>query len=473
MTPTSNDRPRILIVDDNAAIHHDFRQILDRRARAARQASLDELERELGGARPAPAAPAMASYDLVFVHQGEDAVTAVADAQRDKRPFACAFVDIRMPPGIDGIEAIVRMWKLEPELEIVLCSAYSDYSWEDITRRLDPGDRLLVLRKPFDPMEVRQLAACLSEKWRRGRALAARLRDLEVQVQAEVEARLCDRARHDDEQRRSRRLEVLGQLSAGIAHEINTPAQFASSSLEYLAEILPTLGDALVELRACLTGLASGELAVMAACARADRVAFADALVEAPKAIAAARTGLARISRVVQSVRTHAHVRGHGGIAAIDVNEQVRAALELARNEYKQDAEVVVDLADVPRVRGDAGELCLAILNLIINAAHAIHDKRMTTGARGVLTVATRYAHDRVEVSIADTGAGIPDEVRDHVFEPFFTTKPIGRGTGQGLAIARETIVEHHHGAIRFETETGKGTVFVIELPAHVEAGAA
>jgi len=469
----SNERPRILIVDDNAAIHHDFRQILDRRARAARAASLDELERELAGGGAAPAAPAVASYELVFAHQGEDAVRAVADAHRDHQPFACAFVDIRMPPGIDGIEAIARIWKLDPELEVVLCSAYSDYSWEDITRRLDPGDRLLVLRKPFDPMEVRQLAACLSEKWRRGRALAARLRDLEAKVEAEVEARLRDRARHDDEQRRSRRLEVLGQLSAGIAHEINTPAQFAGTSLEYLAELVPTLATALGELRACLDGVATGRLTAAAACALADQLTFADALAEVPTAIADARTGLARISRVVASVRTHSHVRGHGGIASVDVNEQVRAALELARNEYKQDAEVVVDLTVVPRVRGDAGELCLAILNLIINAAHAIHDKRMTTGARGVLSVTTRCARDRVQVLIADTGGGIPTEVRDRVFEPFFTTKPIGRGTGQGLAIARETIVERHHGALRFETETGKGTVFVIELPALAEVGAA
>jgi len=97
----------------------------------------------------------------------------------------------------------------------------------------------------------------------------------------------------------------------------------------------------------------------------------------------------------------------------------------------------------------------------------------MITGARGVLTVGTRRALERVEVSIGDTGTGIPVEVREHVFEPFFTTKSIGRGTGQGLALARETIVDRHHGALRFETEVGKGTVFVIDLPAVVEAGAA
>jgi len=466
-----SDLPRIMIVDDNTAIHHDFRQILERTSRAARAASLDDLERELGGDPALPAAIAAPSYDLAFVHQGEDAIRAVSQARTTDHPFACAFVDIRMPPGIDGIETIARMWQCQPELEVVLCSAYSDYSWEEIVRRLNPADRLVVLRKPFDPMEVRQLAACLSEKWLRGRLLDDRLRNLEAQVQTEVETRLRERSRHEDEQRRSRRLEALGQLAAGIAHEINTPTQFASSNLEYLAEIVPVLGEALAEQRACLAGLARGELTIAEACARADQLAYDEALAEAPKAIADARTGISRISRVVQSVRSHAHLRDRECLVAVDVNEQVRSALELARNEYKHDADAVIELDEVPRVMGDAGDLCLAILNLIVNAAHAMRDHRSNDRARGVLTVATRYANHQVEISIGDTGPGIPVEIRDRVFEPFFTTKPVGQGTGQGLSIARATIVERHRGTLRFETEAGVGTVFLIGLPAIEEAG--
>jgi signal transduction histidine kinase len=468
----ASDTPRILIVDDNEAIHHDFRLILDRRARAARQASLDDLERELAGT-PLVATPVAPSYELCFVHQGEDAVRAAADARRAERPFACAFVDIRMPPGIDGIEAVAQIWRCQPELEIVLCSAYSDYSWEDIARRLDPGDRLLVLRKPFDPMEVRQLAACLTEKWRRGCLLAERLRDLEAQVHAEVEARLAERGRHEEEQRRSRRLGALGQLAAGIAHEVNTPTQFASSNLEYLAEILPQLAEAIAVQRGCLAGVAAGELTIAEALARADALGVDDALAEGPKAIADARTGLARISQVVQSVRSHAHLRDADGLVAVDVNAEVRSALDLARNEYKHDADLVTELAEVPPVLGDAGDLCLAIVNLIINAAHAIRDQRGAGGRRGVLTVTTRRAGALVEIAIADTGAGIPPAIRERVFEPFFTTKPMGQGTGQGLSIARATIVERHRGSLRFDTELGRGTTFVIGLPATAPAGAA
>ncbi|HEV7556422.1 MAG TPA: response regulator, partial [Kofleriaceae bacterium] len=196
-----NELSRIMIVDDNEAIHHDFKRILDRRV-AASSTSLDDLERMLGGKPAAPNGVTHTTYDLKFSFQGEEAARTIKEARVDGRPYAVAFVDIRMPPGIDGIETIARMWESQPELEIVLCSAYSDYSWDDIVNKLHPGDRLVVLRKPFDPIEVRQLAACLSEKWLRGRALDDRLRNLEATVQAEVEARLRERTRHEEEQRR-------------------------------------------------------------------------------------------------------------------------------------------------------------------------------------------------------------------------------------------------------------------------------
>ena len=457
---------RILIVDDNEAIHADFRQILDRRDRAQRRSALDDLERALAGVgQPIAITREPAAHELCFAFQGEDAVRAVKAGEREGRPFSVAFVDIRMPPGIDGIETIARMWQHQPGLEVVLCSAYSDYSWEDITRRLDPGDRLVVLRKPFDPIEVRQLAACLATKWQRGRLLAAQMHDLERQVQSEVEARLRERARHEEEQRRSQRLETLGQLAAGIAHEINTPAQFASFNLEYLADILPALATAFDEQRKLLAAVMRGEVSARDACTQAELLPIMEDLCDAPRAIADARTGLARITKIVQSVRRSSYLREREGLVLVDVNEQVRAALELAQNEYKNDADAVLELADVPRVLGDAGDLCLAILNLIINAAHAMREQREATGKRGVLTLTTRSSGDRVEIVVADTGPGIPDTVRKRIFEPFFTTKPVGQGTGQGLPIARATIVERHGGTLELETQVGVGTRFIIGLP--------
>jgi signal transduction histidine kinase len=350
-----------------------------------------------------------------------------------------------MPPGIDGVETIHRMWQRQPELEIVLCSAYNDYSWDDISTRLNPGDRLVILRKPFDPIEVRQLAACLCEKWKRGRELDNQLRALQATVQAEVEARLRERAAHEEEQRRGRRLEALGTLAAGIAHEINTPTQFIASNLEFLAALVPSLE-------------------------RSDKP-DPEVLGEVRQAIADARTGLDRIAKIVQTVRSHARVRDRECLVATDVNEQVRAALELGRNEYKYDADADVELGNLPPVLGDPNDLAMAILNLVVNGAHAIREKRADNGPRGRIRVATRAVGEHVEIAISDTGCGIPDHIRERVFEPFFTTKPVGQGTGQGLSIARTTIIERHHGTLRFESELGVGTTFTIGLPVYAGVG--
>jgi signal transduction histidine kinase len=439
---------KILIVDDGGSFHDELHRIFDR--------SQHDI-----------------AYDLAFASHGDEAVAEVARAGNEGRAFALAFVAVRKSPGLDGIDTIRRIWQVQPELEIVMCRAPGDYSWDDVARQLSPGDRLVILREPIDPVEVRQLAACLSEKWQRGRRLDDKLRALEARVDAEVEARVSERGRHDDERRRSRRLQALGQLAAGLAHEINTPTQFASSNLEYLAEIVPMLGAAIAEQRELLAGIARGELTVADACARADRLMLGEAVIDAPRAIADARTGIARIARIVQTVRSHAHLRDGECLAPTDVNDQVHAALELARNEYKHHADAVLDLGEVPRVMGDAGDLCLAILNLIVNAAQAIRDNRAAGGGRGTIRVTTRCVGDNVEIAIGDTGAGIPIEIRDRIFDPFFTTKPVGDGTGQGLSIARATIVERHHGTLRFETELGKGTTFVISLRSLADAGAA
>ena len=211
--------------------------------------------------------------------------------------------------------------------------------------------------------------------------------------------------------------------------------------------------------------IANGELDVATACSRAALLDDTDVMNDVPKAIADALDGISRISRVVQSVRSHAHLRDREGLVSVDVNEQVRSALELARSEYKHDADAVIDLGEVPRVLGDPGDLCLAIVNLLINASHAMRDVRASTGRRGTLTVTTRLERGQVEIRVADTGAGIPAAIRDRVFEPFFTTKPLGQGTGQGLSIVRTTIIERHRGSLTFETDEGRGTVFVIRLP--------
>jgi two-component system, NtrC family, sensor kinase len=151
--------------------------------------------------------------------------------------------------------------------------------------------------------------------------------------------------------------------------------------------------------------------------------------------------------------------------ANIDVNRAVRTTLNMARNEYKTIAELVTDFGDIPAVHCHAGDINQVVLNLVLNAAHAIGDAVEGTGNKGRLTVRTRAIGDYVEISVGDTGEGIPESVRPRIFEPFVTTKEVGRGAGQGLALSRGIVVEKLKGSLHFETESGKGTTFFIRLP--------
>jgi signal transduction histidine kinase len=147
------------------------------------------------------------------------------------------------------------------------------------------------------------------------------------------------------------------------------------------------------------------------------------------------------------------------------VNRAVRTTLNMARNEYKSVADIATDFADIPAVHCHAGDINQVVLNLLLNAAHAISDVVGGTSNKGRITVRTRAIGDYVEIAVGDTGAGIPESVRARIFEPFVTTKEMGRGTGQGLALSRGIVVEKLKGSLHFETETGKGTTFFIRLP--------
>ena len=149
----------------------------------------------------------------------------------------------------------------------------------------------------------------------------------------------------------------------------------------------------------------------------------------------------------------------------VDLNHAIRSTLTIARNEYKYVADLETDLAPLPTVLCHAGDVNQAVLNLVVNAAHAIADAVKGSSRRGRIRVRTRVEGDAVVIAVEDDGTGIPDAVRDRIFEPFFTTKEVGRGTGQGLAIARAVVVGKHGGAITFETEPGKGTTFFVRLP--------
>jgi len=263
------------------------------------------------------------------------------------------------------------------------------------------------------------------------------------------------------------KLESVGRIAAGVAHEINTSVQFISDSVRFVRHALKDVPRALADYRALAAGVLSGQ-DVAAQARRAsetDEAADVDYFLKnAPDALDRALEGIGRVGSIVRSMTEFAHPDSRTK-ADIDINRAVRSTLNMARNEYKAVAEVVTDFGEIPAVRCHAGDINQVVLNLLLNAAHAIGDSVKDTQAKGRITVSTRAIADYVEIAITDTGDGIPEDVRARIFEPFVTTKEVGRGTGQGLALSRGIVVEKLRGSLHFETESGKGTTFFIRLP--------
>jgi len=265
----------------------------------------------------------------------------------------------------------------------------------------------------------------------------------------------------------AQKLESVGQLAAGVAHEINTPVQFVSDNVQFVRSSLPDIVAVIRAYRNLRQAVQSGSEVAAAAhlAAEAEKAADLDYVLEnATPAIDSSMEGLARIATIVRSMKEFAHPDQAEKIHA-DLNRAIRSTLVVASNEYKYVADIDAEFGELPPVPCYLGEINQVILNLLVNASHAISDVVKDTGGRGKITVRTRLDGAAAEISIADTGTGIPDAARNKVFDPFFTTKGVGRGTGQGLAIARSVIVNKHGGTLRFATETGVGTTFYIRLP--------
>jgi signal transduction histidine kinase/HAMP domain-containing protein len=273
----------------------------------------------------------------------------------------------------------------------------------------------------------------------------------------------------------AQKLESVGRLAAGVAHEINTPVQFVSDNVQFVRTSLPDIAAVIHAYRNLQQAVQSAGDVAGAAClaAETEKTADLDYVMEnAPLAIESSIEGLGRIATIVRSMKEFAHP-DQGEKKFVDLNQAIRSTLVVARNEYKYVAEVDAQYGELPAVPCYLGEFNQVVLNLLVNASHAIADVVKDSGSLGKLTVRTRVDGDSVEISIGDTGTGIPEAARVRIFDPFFTTKEVGKGTGQGLAIARSVIVNKHGGTLWFETECGKGTTFFIRLPIDAPADAA
>jgi len=263
--------------------------------------------------------------------------------------------------------------------------------------------------------------------------------------------------------RQGQKLEAVGALAAGIAHEINTPIQFLGDNTQFLANSFESLKSLLEEYRrlrdrVCANGPSAltGEIAEME-----NAIDIAFLLEEVPRALDQSLEGIERVATLVRAMKEFAHPDLNESAAA-DINKALLSTITVARNELKHVADVETEFSDLPLVTCNIGQLNQVFLNLLINAAHAIGEKK--EGSKGLIRVATSLESNWVSISISDTGCGIAENVRDRIFDPFFTTKEVGRGTGQGLAIAR-SVVARHGGSITFTSTVGRGTTFCVRVP--------
>ena len=286
---------------------------------------------------------------------------------------------------------------------------------------------------------------------------------------------ITEQQQHQAQQALSQKLESIGQLAAGIAHEINTPMQYVGDNIYFmedaLADLIPLVGEYRQLVNEC--ELVGNKIELVREIHHREQQIDLDYLQEeVPRALEQSREGIDRVRKLVLTMKDFAHPSS-GVKAFADLNKGVQSTIQISINEWKYYAELQAELSpNLPLVYCVIDEINQAVLNLIVNSAHAIRDA-VNTGryTKGLIQVKTRRAGDDVAIEIADNGGGIPAEVKYLIFDPFFTTKDVGKGTGQGLTITHDIIVNKHGGRITLESEENKGTRFTLYLPVKEEVG--
>jgi signal transduction histidine kinase len=392
--------------------------------------------------------PTTPMRNVRVVARPEDAVAAITEARDCEQPFDIVIIS---SPKV-AYPAVVQVTLIAltsfPDVTVVI-HADPDGPWETLVGQLPDRDRVVVVPRTGTNFMLEQTVLSIDALMSRRPVATA------------------PTANPDDPNARHRRhLEVVGQLAAGVAHEMNTPLQFVNDSVFFVKDGWGILTALVNRYKEALTILeAEGRHPEFVERLRAiEAEADLDYFVaNVDSAFGRIDQGVGRMVEIVRALRESAPGERTGASLA-DVNKAVRNALTMTRGTWRYVAEVDTDLDDLPMMMCHFGELSGAIVNLLVNATHAVED-RWGDKPGGRIKVFSRFAGDAIVVGVEDNGNGIPADIADRIFDPFFSSKAVGRGTGQGLALARTAVEDRHGGELSFETTPNVGTTFFIRLP--------